>query len=247
MSKKLSAAVLLPVYGSPNPRFEEALKSVIFQTRKPNEIVIVDDSGNRAFEIICNNIVNKYDSSIKLKYIANSSNKGLVDSLNIGLSMVESEIVVRMDHDDISLPHRIEVQSNLIELGYDVVGGGIIKFGQGQFDFVRYPTNIAHILFSLIHSNPFAHPSVVFKKSAIDAIGGYKSITHAEDLDLWIRFFSENYNMTNTPLPVLLYRIHESQVSALNRQQQYFNSRLLRKKVPYAIFRRIINSISFKS
>lgn len=239
MSSEPSVSVLLAAHGVPTPHFEQALASMLFQTRKPNEVVLVDDSGCAAYKRLSYEILATGDSGIKLRYIENPQNLGLVRSLNEGLREASGDIIFRMDADDIALPHRIESQLSFFKKGFDIVGGQIIRFGTGGFKLVRYPSNMFGVFLAMLKSCPFAHPAVAYRRAVILRVGGYRQVTHAEDLDLWIRCLAANLKMTNVPLPILLYREHANQVSIRYSHEQRRQSRQIRKEVPAAIFRRL--------
>lgn len=238
MSKRSIVSVLLPVYREDESIFSLALMSVLLQSRPVDQLVVVDDSGVGAHESVVRRLFSCAGKGCALTYIQNPSNKGLVDSLNIGLAACYGDVVVRMDADDIALPHRIEIQLAQISRGYDLIGGGIIKFGQQGLHSVRYPTCHLGLLVSFVRSSPFAHPAVMFRRERIMALGGYRNVTHAEDIDLWIRCLAAGVRMRNVPLPVLMYRQHSQQVSVLNQQTQLRLAKLVRTRVISALWAR---------
>lgn len=238
MSEYPTVSVLLPVYRVDEPVFALALRSVLLQSRPVDQLVVVDDSGEGVHESVVRRLVACTGNSCTLTYIQNSSNKGLVDSLNIGLAACYGDVVARMDADDISLSHRIESQLALISRGYDLVGGGIIKFGQQGLHPVRYPTCRLGLLVAFMRSSPFAHPAVMFRRERILALGGYRDCPHAEDLDLWVRCLAAGVQMSNVALPVLMYRQHSQQVSVINRQRQLSAAKLIRSQILYALWTR---------
>jgi glycosyltransferase involved in cell wall biosynthesis len=238
MSERSTVSVLLPVHRVDESVFALALRSVLLQSRPVDQLVVVDDSGEGAHESVVRRIVACTGNSCTLTYIQNSSNKGLVDSLNIGLAACHGDVVARMDADDIALPHRIETQLALITRGYDLVGGGIIKFGQQGLHPVRYPTCRLGLLVAFMRSSPFAHPAVMFCRERILALGGYRDFPYAEDLDLWVRCLAAGVQMSNVSLPVLMYRQHAQQVSVINRQTQLSTAKLIRSRVVSALWTR---------
>lgn len=238
MSEHATVSVLLPVHRVDESVLALALRSVLLQSRPVDQLVVVDDSGEGAHESVVRRIVACAGNGCTLTYIQNSSNKGLVDSLNIGLAACHGDVVARMDADDIALPHRIETQLALISRGYDLVGGGIIKFGQRGLHPVRYPTCRVGLLVAFMRSSPFAHPAVMFCRERILALGGYRHFPHAEDLDLWVRCLAAGVQMSNVPLPVLMYRQHAQQVSVINRQVQLSTAKLIRSRVVSALWTR---------
>jgi len=238
MYEHISVSVLLPVHREDDKVIASAMRSVMLQSRPVDQLVVVDDSGVGAHESLVKRIVTCYSNGCTLTYIHNSSNKGLVYSLNTGLAACYGDVVARMDADDIALPHRIEYQLMLISRGYDLVGGGIIKFGKQGLKAVRYPTSRLGLLVAFMRSNPFAHPAVMFRRKMILSLGGYRDVTHAEDLDLWVRCLAAGAKMSNTVLPVLMYRQHTQQVSVLHKQKQISAAKTIRSHVVSALWTR---------
>lgn len=238
MSDHLTVSVLLPVHRVDEATLTLALRSVLLQSRPVDQLVVVDDSGQGAHEALVRAIVDQSGRHCELTYVRNAQNVGLVDSLNLGLAVCHGDMVARMDADDIAFPHRVEAQLALMSRGYDLVGGGIIKFGLQGLIPIRYPSHRLGLLVAFMRSSPFAHPAVMFRRDVIQALGGYRDIPHAEDLDLWLRCLAAGVRMSNVALPVLMYRQHAQQVSVLNQDAQQSAAKLIRSRVGPALWAR---------
>ena len=243
MSDRLSVAALIPVYREPEDMFRQALQSMLLQSRPLDQLVVVDDSGAGTYERLVKITMERLGVSCKLEYVRNPVNLGLVKSLNAGLAACTTDVVARMDADDISLPYRIDIQLEKISEGYELVGGGIVKFGNGNLIPIRYPHSRLKMLVAFMKSNPFAHPTVMFRRASIQALGGYREVAHAEDLDLWIRCLRNNIRMTNVLLPVLMYRLHAQQVSEIHRSVQRHSTRIVRRQVASALLERLVSKV----
>lgn len=188
---------------------DQCIDSIITQTYKNWEFIICDDcSTDNTLKILKK--YEKKDSRIKILH--NERNCRLAASLNICLSVAQGEFIARMDADDISLPERLEKQVDFLEKHpeIDLVGCNRIIFdangNRGVRKSIEYPTKER-----LIKGSPFAHPTIVMKKSVYDALGGYtvsKQTMRAEDIDLWIRFYQNGYKGYN--MQEVLYCYHES-------------------------------------
>jgi glycosyltransferase involved in cell wall biosynthesis len=238
MSDYLSVAALIPVYKVTEDMFLQALRSMFLQSRSLDQLIVVDDSGVGAYKNLVKIIMKHSGRACELVYVRNPTNLGIVKSLNAGLAACTTDVIARMDADDISLPYRIEVQIEKIANGYDLVGGGIVKFGHGKLIQIRYPVSRLGMFLAFLKSNPFAHPTVMFRKAMIQALGGYNEVAHAEDFDLWLRCLGANVRMTNVQMPVLMYRQHEQQVSVINHAIQLNSALALRRRLPRALFDR---------
>lgn len=225
-------SVLLCAYRETFEHFELAVKSVVLQTYPPRQLVIVDDSGDQRYYLCCQmlreTLLDK--AGIDLSYVGNSSNLGLVTSLNLGLEKVACKYIARMDADDISLPYRFQKQIQLIESGYDIVGGAVTLFDEiGNSRDVFYPATRLGVLYSFLRNNPMAHPVAMIRSNVIRALNGYRDVNYAEDLDLWMRVYLSGNRITNVRKVLLLRRLHSQQLSVQNNLEQKINAHILRK------------------
>lgn len=192
------------------------INSIIMQTYENWEFIICDDcSTDNTLEIIKE--YQKIDSRISV--IQNEKNLRLAASLNKCLEVAKGKYIARMDADDESLPERIEKQVEFLENNkeIDVVGCNRIIFDddgeKGVRKSIEKPDRNV-----LIKNTPFAHPTIMMKKEVYDRLGGYvsnKATMRAEDLELWFRFFENNfkgYNMQET-----LYRYREAKADYSKR------------------------------
>lgn len=224
-------SVLLCVYRETFEEFDLAVRSVVLQTHPPRQLIIVDDSGDQRYflkiQLLRESLLDKV--GVNLNYLGNLTNLGLVASLNLGLERVACKYVARMDADDVSLPYRFQKQIQLIESGFDVVGGAITLFdGAANLSDVFYPATRLGILYSLLKNNPIAHPVAMIRVEVLRALNGYRSINYAEDLDLWMRAYLAGYQITNVKTVLLLRRVHTAQISARYESEQEINARSLR-------------------
>ena len=177
-------SVLLSIYYKESPiYFRESLNSILSQTLRPSEIILVED-GLLTEEL--DNEINRYlDLHPHLKIIPLSTNQGLGKALNEGLKHCSYDIVARMDTDDIAKPDRFEKQLAIFEKysDIDVVGADISEVKSVR-KLPELPDDIRQFA---KRRNPINHPVVMFRKSAVLAAGGYRHFPLFEDYYLWIR------------------------------------------------------------
>lgn len=177
--------VLLPVYNGER-YLKQAVRSVLNQTYKNFELLIVDDgSTDKSVEIARS----FNDSRIR---IHKKQHTGLADTLNEGISLSQGEWIARIDSDDIALNNRLELQSSFLAANseLDVIGGNSLYFSEsGKIEFaVRVPAEDSLIRKMLDIHNPFNHSAVTFRKNRIVEGGGYDpSFDCYEDFELWHR------------------------------------------------------------
>ena len=209
-NQKLPAcSVVLPVLNPPENFFVEAVDSILEQSLSGFELIIVEKKSS--FDIF--SVLGSRMSDPRLRYYCGSQWGGLVEQLNFGVSVARSEIIVRMDADDVALPNRLEVQvSELVRnSSLAVLGSAIVLIDEANAVIGRrfYPQATESVRLRIRRENPLAHPSVAFRKAAVIAAGGYQeSGFPVEDYDLWSRVAKAGYEISNLPEPLLRYRVH---------------------------------------
>lgn len=203
----------------------EALDSILAQTFAGFEFIIIDDgSSDNTWSILRNYAAQ--DSRIVL--MRNETNVGLAASLSGGLELAQSEYIARMDADDISLPERLATQVAFLDEHPDI---GVVGCAACVIDAEGSPARVTDlptmhglILWSLCFHSPFVHPSVVFRKSVIERVGGYDdTLLVNQDRDLWQRLSSVT-RFENLPDVLLLYRRHPAGSSCFHADMQARNS-----------------------
>lgn len=199
---KNNFTVLLSIYKKENPDFLlTALHSVINQTEKPNEVILVKD-GPLTVEL--ESTINTFfaQQAIYFKLVDIPINVGLGNALNEGLKHCSNEWVFRMDTDDYCLPDRFEKQIKYIQNNLDVVllGSSTEEFDsnlQKSLGLRNPPTTHNEILHYAKKRNPFNHMTVAFRKDVIEQVGGYQHHLYMEDYNLWIRVIAAGHKVAN--------------------------------------------------
>jgi glycosyltransferase involved in cell wall biosynthesis len=196
-------SVLMSVYKNDDTEhFYAAFESVLNQTLLPDEIVLVKDGPVPPLLDFAIQSIGKIYPILKI--IELPINLGLGAALDIGLSNCSHEIVARMDSDDISAPNRFEIQVKEIssQKKISVLGSWVGEFNliPGKIDVIKkVPLDQATIFRYAKFRCPVNHPSVVFRKSHVQAVGGYSSRHLQEDYFLWARLLAAGYLFKNIP------------------------------------------------
>ena len=207
-------SVLMSVYYKEKAEWlEESIKSMLNQSIKTNDFVIVED-GKLTSEL--DEVINKYVLNYPnlFNIIKLENNMGLGPALARGLKECKNELVARMDSDDYAIPARCEKQLKKMEENkkIDIVGSCIAEFIDNINNVQAYrilPENDDEIKKFAKRRNPFGHPSVMFKKSKVLEAGNYRSYYLCEDYDMWIRMI-ENGAVCYNFREILVYmRISE--------------------------------------
>lgn len=205
-------SVLMAVYHKEAPVFlYQSMSSIFAQTVKTNDFVLVCD-GPLTPEL--DSIIEKMcmDHPNILNVIRLKENKGLGNALNTGIQQCKNELIARMDSDDIAISDRCEKQMNIFlnHPEIDICSGTVLEFN-GSTDNITAvkslpETNEKIIQFSK-KRNPFNHPCVMVKKSAVEQAGGYQDCFLLEDYFLWVRMLSCGKKGYNIQTPLLYMRV----------------------------------------
>ena len=229
-----SMSVIVPVRNSER-YISESVNSVLSQAFADFELLVIDDGSSDATEAI---LAEFQKADPRLRVFKNPG-AGLVDALNHGIACASSELIARMDADDVCLPDRLQRQ-------YDYLGGHpeiaavgtqvrfIDEQGALTEEKIILPESPQTIAEMLLKGCCLRHPTVVMRREALERLGGYRQeLVYAEDYDLWLRM-SEHYALANLPETLLLYRVHAAQIS----EQKEWSQRLARNLALFAAVER---------
>lgn len=203
-------SVLISLYCKENPVFlRESLNSIFHQTLLPDEIILVED-GPLTPELYA--VVEDFAGQhVEIKRVHLEKNVGLGLALNEGLRHCSCELVARMDTDDVAKPERFAKQVDFMARHPDIaVCGSWIDEFIGTTDNVvsyrRIPETPEELAVFGRKRNPLNHPSVMFRKHAVEAVGGYEHFPLFEDYWLWARMQTSGYLIYNLQESLLWFR-----------------------------------------
>jgi len=200
-------SVLLPVRNPHPVYFPAAVQSVLDQTEKDLELLIVEDLGERP---AAPQLARFADP--RIHHLQNPRRDRLGAALNFGLHAARAPLVARMDADDVCEPRRLERQLAFLDAHpqIDLLGGqiAVIDEGDRRTGYRSYPIEHLEIVRALRRYNCFSHPSVVFRRDPVVALGGYQPGMLNEDYDLWCRMARAGMRLGNLPEVVVHYRLH---------------------------------------
>lgn len=197
-----SYSVLMTVYCRANPeQFDIAIKSMLDQTLRTDDFVIVCDGPlTEQLDAVLEKYTRAYPGLFNIVRLP--QNVGIGQANNAGLVHCRNALVAKMDADDIAVPDRCEKQLARFRENPDlaVLGGIIEEFDQDpQAPFaLRYvPAANAQIRKFARRRQPFNNQTVMYRRDAVEQIGGYRQLRRCEDYDLYLRllhagFYAEN-------------------------------------------------------
>lgn len=204
-------SLLLPVYAGDRPEFlrRAFVSSVDEQTLRPDDVVLVQDGPlPESLNEVCKELV--ATSPVPVNLVRLERNVGLGPALDRGLEECAHDVVARMDADDVSLPRRFELQLPLICDGADIVGSALMEFVDDidQVVTTRVPPSDPDWIRSAVRfRDPFNHPTVVYRRSMVQKVGGYQDLALMEDYLLFARMLAEGAVPANVAEPLVYYRI----------------------------------------
>lgn len=212
---KVSA--IIPVYNT-ECFIQEAIESVLSQTYKDIELIIVDDASNdRTGEI-----ARSFGS--RLTCISHSANMGPSAARNTGIKHALGKYIAFLDADDVWMPDKIKEQMELLENNNDIAlvysNGYTVNSSGSQigrfFDTIRPKGGF--IFKELLLDNFIVTSSVIVRKDILNEIGGFNErFSLSEDFDLYLRI-AEHYKIDFVDAPLLKHRIHSGSLSKKKRK-----------------------------
>jgi len=206
-----SIAAVMPVRNAAN-YLNFALASISANIDCLDEVIIVDDGSTDSSSKILRAWVQNYPKA----QLLTTAGVGLVKSLNLAMSVVQSEFIARFDADDRYHSRRIALQSAAIQpeivgvfCDYTFFSNSVQKLG-----FIPSPIFSDETAISLIRSRRTPHPGVIFNVHAARSVGGYQVEDFpAEDLSLWLRL-SRVGSLISVPEVLLDYRVSPKSISS---------------------------------
>ena len=214
-------SVLMSLYAKERPEYLRlALDSMLRQTIRPDEIVLVED-GELTKELRA--VLDEYEG--RITRVRNETNLGLGLSLNAGLKVCRNELVARMDTDDISKPDRCEKQLRRFaeKPELSIVGTWVDEFSQSTECVISVravPTRYEDIYVFARRRSAFNHPTVMYRKSAVLAENGYADLRRNQDVDLFGRMLFHGHKAENIGESLLWFRSDE----ALAKRRKSWNN-----------------------
>lgn len=221
-------SVVMPVYNG-EKYLNEAIDSIICQTFRDFELIIIDDGSTDN----TSNIIKSYNDK-RIVFIKNNENLGIVKTLNKGIQIAKGQYIARMDADDICYPYRLEKQYIIMEENPEIglCGSSVEVFNESTSNIHECPTDNEEIKVLQIFNTAFAHPSVIIRKDILVKYDlKYDEFYEGmEDYELWLRM-SKVTQLANTKEVLLKYRNHDKQITKEINYEKHGKMGLIRKRI----------------
>ena len=208
MTNAPAVTVLLGVWNPNRDYVELAIRSVLAQTFRDFELLIVEDPSPHSIADLVTAIEDP-----RIRLLQRPQRGTLGAALNAGLAVARAELVARIDADDVALPERLARQVAFLNANPDVTvyGSRITVIDDRGRSVGRRLLPLAHddIVAALRRYNCISHPSVMYRKSAVLSLGGYDETRVAEDYDLWCRMVLAGMRFRNAYEDFVQHRFHQ--------------------------------------
>jgi len=208
-------SVVLPVRDG-GEFLSQAVESILSQTFENLELLLIDDHSS-------DDAISSLDKSDPRLKVFNCKGNGLVDACNTGFELGRGDYIARMDADDISLPERIQCQLDYLDQHPSVaisgccveifsdtgIQGGLERY-QAWLNSVREPGQVHQQIFI---ESPLPNPGLMFRKAALQQLGGYRKNQWPEDYDLLLRADAAGMHMGKPEAVLLRWREHETRLT----------------------------------
>lgn len=212
---KISAVMAL--YNTPYDYLKITIESILNQTYKDFELIIIDDASTMKYE----EFINEFNDE-RIKYFKLEQNAGPGHARNEGIKKSQGEYVAIVDSDDVYIPGRFKLQSEFLDRNPDIslLGGAFKYSNSGKIPQVI--KNDEDIKAFMLFNSPFANPLVMFRRNVFAENNLFypETINFAEDYELWIDAMFKGIKMANLDDILMTYTRRKNQLSKTKSDAQ---------------------------
>lgn len=226
MKDNIEVSVIMSTYNTDENFLRLAIRSIINQSLKNIELIIVNDGGNDL------KIIKEFDDK-RIVIINHEETKGLPYSLNEAIEKSRGKYIARMDSDDIAKINRLEIQKKYLDKNskIDICAMFYKKFYEQKDFVINSLHNYEYIAAQLFFRNVLAHPTIMFRKSFLmnNNLRYSLEYRYSQDFEFWTRCAKKG-NIALIPQLGLYYRIHGKQIRSSKKemQRELYNKVLIR-------------------
>jgi glycosyltransferase involved in cell wall biosynthesis len=207
-------SVVVPVYQPDPVFFRQSITSVLAQSHRDLELIIVEDPSASSGRALLQGIDDR-----RLTHIVNPERTSLPRQHNRGLAEARGRFICRFDSDDVCEPGRVERELAFLQAhpDIDVVGSALTVIDErgAVIGTRRYPTDHAAILAAMHRFNPIANSSVMFRREVYEKFGGWRDAPlPAQDYEWYSRLAAGGARFANLAEPLVRYRLHGQSIKS---------------------------------
>lgn len=221
MSAARLISVVITTYNA-EPFVREAVESVLQQSAADLECLVIEDGSSDGTLAVLRTL---RDPRLR---VIDAGRIGRGRALNLGLRESRGAYVAIQDADDLAHPHRLATERALLERqpGYAALGTGALLLRPGErprwAELGAHPPPLQDVSGEVLYLNPVCHSSLLVRRAALDAIGGYDARRSSQyDWDLLIRLVAAGQRIGRTAPPLVARRVHARQFFERTRRLHY--------------------------
>ena len=215
----------------------QAIHGVRMQAFRDFEVVAVDDGSTDETR----SVLERWAAEDRRVRIIDTDGIGVALALRAGSELCRGELLARADADDVAHPRRFADQVDLLDArpGVAAVGAHVRYFpredvGWGARRYQTWLNGLAEpedLARDMFVECPIAHPTLIARREAFEAVGGYQANGWPEDYDLVLRLHASGARLANVPRVLHFWR--ESHARASRTDPDYSPDAFRRCKVHY--------------
>ena len=212
-------SVVMATYNTEYAMLREAVESVIAQTYKNWELILIDDCSTKNNDL---SFIDEYQDE-RIRVVRNGENLGCTKCFNKGIRLARGTYIARLDADDVSLPQRFALQVEYMEKHPDikVLSGRALYIGDDRGSSILVPNNLKYLRAYMLFYNCIPHSSVMMRRSMFeDGMYYDENFRYAQDYDLWTRLLETGDHIAHLPKCIVKIRIHGDQISTSERRTE---------------------------
>ena len=229
MNTNPKISVIMSVYNTPIEYLKESIDSILNQTYKDFEFIIINDNSND----LTTDFLSTYTDN-RIRLFTNETNLGLTKSLNVALNNSIGKYIARMDSDDIALPNRLEEQLEYIENNpqYIAIGSSFKKSNSDKIIKKHNMSRETRRCRMLFYNEGLCHPTAFINNEILKKydIKYDENILKAQDYALWVELLKYG-NIGNIDKQLLIYRIHNNQITNNFSSQMKYEQMTMKKQL----------------
>lgn len=248
-------SVLMPIHNTQETYLREAIESVLQQTFRDFEYIILNNSPNN---LAIEDIVKSYNDP-RIRLVRSEYEMGISKGRNKLMQLARGDYFAILDHDDICLPTRLEKEVEILDKNpaVGVVGCWVERFPSTKL--AKYPEHNREIEYYLMQGCAVAHTAAMVRRSALGGIQYEEEYTPSEDYRLWCRLIGKT-QFYNIPIVLMKYRWYEGNTSKSQADKMALATKTIQhyvrsthpniwsevcEKVPHVVRMRIFGIIPF--
>lgn len=223
---KISA--IMALYNTPYHFLEATIRSIIEQTFKDFELIVIDDASTIEYNLF----FEKFKDN-RIKYFKLDKNAGPGHARNEGIKKAQGEYIAIVDSDDIYLPDRFKVQTDFLDKNQEIslISCAFKQSNNGKISSIV--ENNEDIKIFMLFNSPFVNPAIMFRKNVFAENNLYypENINFGEDYELWIDSMFAGLKMANLKDVLMIYTRRKGQLSREKSEKQADILKNLYKKI----------------